>query len=220
MATNTHLVRLPYVVEFTAREEEVAALRHEVRTHLDTWGLRRLVDDAQLCVSELVANVVAHVGVGTPTTLSVGMNGTFLRIEVRDPDSRALPTLVAADVEAEGGRGMALVAAVTERWGVSLLGDGKVTWCEIATGPTSSGVPDGSHRVTRTEAMRGLYGVVGEEQVGRSVGLVGALRGEEAAIHIITDLLHWLAAHGRDADEVLDRAQVRFETEAHRTSWD
>ncbi|MFA3872223.1 ATP-binding protein [Streptomyces sp. MMCC 100] len=207
-------------MDFTAREEEVASLRRVVRSRLEGWGIRCLVDEAQLCVSELVANVITHVGVGTPTTLSLLMNGTFLRIEVRDPDSRALPTLVAADVEAEGGRGMALVAAVTDRWGVSLLGDGKVTWCEIATGPISPGEQDGDPRVIRTEAMRDLYGIVGEGQVGRSVGLVGALKGEEAAIHIITDLLHWLSAHGRDADEVLDRAQVRFETEAHRASWD
>lgn len=194
---NADMVRSPYVVKFTALEEEVAALRREVRTHLEDWGLRCFVDEAQLCVSELVANVITHVGAGTPTTLSVLMNGTFLRIEVRDPDSRALPTLVAADVEAEGGRGMALVAAVTDRWGVSLLGDGKVTWCELATGLPSPG-----------------------EQVGRRVGLVGALKGEEAAIHIIIDLLHWLSAHGRDVDEVLDRAQVRFEAEAHLGSWD
>ncbi|MFI7874592.1 ATP-binding protein [Streptomyces salinarius] len=220
MTLNADMVRSPYVVEFTALEEEVAALRRGVRTHLEGWGLRCFVDEAQLCVSELVANVISHVGVGTPTTLSVLMNGTFLRIEVRDPDSRALPTLVAAEVEAEGGRGMALVAAVTDRWGVSLLGDGKVTWCELATGLASQGEQDGGPRVIRTEAMRGLYGIVGEEQVGRRVGLVGALKGEEAAIHIITDLLHWLSAHGRDVDEVLDRAQVRFETEAHRTSWE
>jgi hypothetical protein len=148
------------------------------------------------------------------------MNGTFLRIEVRDPDARALPTLVAPDVEAEDGRGMALVAAISDRWGVSLLGDGKVTWCEIATGTASPSEHHGVPRVIRSEAMHGLYGIVGQEQVGRSAGLVGALKGEEAAIHIITDLLHWLSAHGRDADEVLDRAQVRFETEAHRASWD
>lgn len=42
---------------------------------------------------------------------------------------------------------------------------------------------------------------------------VGHRRGEEAAIFIITDLLHWLRAHGRDADDVLDRAQTRFEGE-------
>jgi hypothetical protein len=42
---------------------------------------------------------------------------------------------------------------------------------------------------------------------------LGIAEGEEAAIFIITDLLHWLRAHGRDADDVLDRAQMRYESE-------
>jgi hypothetical protein len=37
---------------------------------------------------------------------------------------------------------------------------------------------------------------------------------EEAAIDVMVDVLHWLRAHGRDADEALDRAQTRFEVEA------
>ncbi|MFJ2832097.1 hypothetical protein ACIPC1_31815 [Streptomyces sp. NPDC087263] len=36
---------------------------------------------------------------------------------------------------------------------------------------------------------------------------------EETAIGVIADLLHWLRAHGRDADEALDRAQMHFEAE-------
>jgi hypothetical protein len=36
---------------------------------------------------------------------------------------------------------------------------------------------------------------------------------EEAAIHVIADLLHWFRAHGRDADQALDRAQMHFEAE-------
>jgi hypothetical protein len=36
---------------------------------------------------------------------------------------------------------------------------------------------------------------------------------EEVAIDAIADLLHWLRAHGRDADEALDRAQTHFEAE-------
>lgn len=207
------MVRSPYVVEFTAQEEEVAILRREVRARLELWGLQCLADEAQLCVSELVANVITHVGGGTPTTLSLLMNGTFLRIEVRDPDSRALPTLVAADVEAEGGRGMALVAAVTDRWGVSLLGDAKVTWCEIAAPPVSSAQDHGGPRTTRAEAMIDLYSGAGLSHRSNH-GRLGAAEAEEAAIFIITDLLHWLGSHGHDADEVLDRAQVRFETQA------
>ncbi|MFJ8540797.1 ATP-binding protein [Streptomyces sp. NPDC093586] len=205
-----------WVVDFVALEEEVATLRRNVRVHLGAWGLQDLVDEAQLCVSELVANVITHVGAGTPTTLAVQLNGTSLRIEVHDPDTRALPTLVAADFESEGGRGMALVGAVTDRWGVQLGADRKVTWCELATGlPPVSG-HDGCLRMTRVETMIGLYGAHGAKHGPRS-GRLGITEGEEAAISVITDLLHWLSAHGRDADDVLDRAQVRFEAEVFET---
>ncbi|MEU9593876.1 ATP-binding protein [Streptomyces sp. NPDC048193] len=207
-----------WVVEFAALEEEVAGLRRDVRAHLGAWGLQDLVDEAQLCVSELVANVITHVGTGTPTTLAVRLDGTSLRIEVHDPDTRALPTLVAADFESEGGRGMALVGAVTDRWGVQLGADRKVTWCELATGlPPVSG-HDGCLRMTRVEAMIGLYGAHGSRP-GPRPGRLGITEGEEAAICVITDLLHWLSAHGRDADDVLDRAQVRFEAEVFEARW-
>ncbi|MEU4146231.1 ATP-binding protein [Streptomyces parvulus] len=206
------MVRTAYVVKFTAVEEEVAQLRHDVRRQLEGWGLRRLVDDAQLCVGELVANVVTHVGAGTPATLSVILSGPFLRIEVADPDPRTLPTLVAADVEAEGGRGMALVAAVTDRWGVSLLGDGKVTWCEIVAEPGPGASSPGGLRAARAEAMIDLYsGAAPSSRSDR--GRLRVAEAEEAAIFIITDLLHWLRAHGRDADDALDRAQMRFENQ-------
>ncbi|MFJ4731737.1 ATP-binding protein [Streptomyces sp. NPDC088770] len=206
------MVRTPWTVEFTAREEEVAVLRRRVREHLGSWGLRDLVDEAQLCVSELVANVITHIGVGTPTTLAVLMNGAFLRIEVHDPDTRALPALVAADVESEGGRGMALVEALTDRWGVQLLSDRKVTWCELATALPSPGGKDEGPRVTRAEAVLDLYGATGPK-LGSRTGRLSITEREEAAIFLITDLLHWLRAHGRDADDVLDRAQMRFETQ-------
>ncbi|WP_226486949.1 ATP-binding protein [Streptomyces parvulus] len=206
------LTQPPWVVEFAAVEEELSALRRQVRARLRAWGLRDLVDEVQLCVSELVANVVTHVGAGTPTTLAVHLNGTFLRIEVHDPDTRALPTLLAADCESEGGRGMALVGAVTERWGIQLGPDRKVTWCELATGLPEVMDHHGCLRMIRVEAMIGFYGAQGSEHTPQ-FGRLGVAHGEEAAISVITDLLHWLSAHGRDADDVLDRAQVRFEAE-------
>ncbi|MFE1914444.1 ATP-binding protein [Streptomyces anandii] len=204
-------------MEFTALEEEVAVLRRKLREHLDRWGLQDLVDEAQLCVSEFVANVITHVGVGTPTTLAVLMNGAFLRIEVHDPDTRALPTLVAADMESEGGRGMTLVEAITDRWGVQILDDRKITWCELATALSTPAPYDSGSRATRAEAILDLYGAAAP-QLSSRLGRLSITEGEEAAIFIITDLLHWLRAHGRDADDVLDRAQMRFETqvlEAH-----
>ncbi|MFJ3886223.1 ATP-binding protein [Streptomyces rubrogriseus] len=207
-----------WAVEFAALKEEVAVIRREARAHLGVWGLQDLVDEAQLCVSELVANVITHVGVGTPTKLTVQLNGPFLRIEVHDPEARALPKVVAADFEAEGGRGMALVGAVADRWGVQLDADGKVTWCELATGlPPVSG-HDGCLRMTQVETVIGLYGGHGARSGSRPWRL-GVTEGEEAAISVITDLLHWLSAHGRDGDDVLDRAQVRFEAEVFEGPW-
>ncbi|MFE0332089.1 ATP-binding protein [Streptomyces sp. NPDC058960] len=196
----------PWELLFLAEPEEVAGLRRVLRTHLSVWGLHDVVDAAELCVSELVANVINHVGRGTPTTLAVSVNGTHLRIEVRDPDPRALPTLVDAGVEAESGRGMTLVDALADRWGVQLFADQKVTWCELATSRP------GDQRVTRAEAVLGFYDEVREPPATRPTRLC-RVTAEEAAIQVIADLLHWFQAHGRDADEALDQAQMRFEAQ-------
>ena len=191
MDCTTCTPRKAWELTFLAEPEEVAALRRVLRMHLRIWGLQELTAEVQLCVSELVSNVITHVGAGTPTTLGVSMNGTRLRIEVHDPDTRALPTLVGAIDDAETGRGMALVTAVTDRWGVQLLADRKVTWCEFATGLNASDGHCSSGRASR----------------------LGVAATEAVAIDAISDLLHWLRVHGHDPEETLDRAQMRFEAE-------
>jgi len=204
--------RKPWDLPFLAEPEEVAALRRVLRIHLGLWGLHELSDAAQLCLSELVSNVITHVGPGTPTTLAVSMNGTHLRIEVHDPDSRALPTLLSPDLDAEAGRGMALIDATADRWGVQLLTDRKVTWCELSTGLTAPNGHGGSPRVARAEEVFGLYRTAEPPRTAGSSRL-NLATAEEGAIDAIADLLHWLRAHGRDADEVLDQAQMHFEAE-------
>ncbi|MER5222503.1 ATP-binding protein [Streptomyces flaveus] len=209
------LLRKPWDLSFVAEPEKIAGLRRIMRLRLGLWGLHEVIDAAQICVSELTSNVITHVGVGTPTTLAVSMSGTHLRIEVHDPDTRALPTLIAANSDSETGRGMALVDAIADRWGVELLADRKVTWCELETGLASAAGHCGGTRVTRVEAMLRLYGngMPVLPQTARSRTLMVTVA-EEAAIDMIADLLHWLRAHGCDADEALDRAQIHFEAEA------
>ncbi|MFI5678338.1 ATP-binding protein [Streptomyces cellulosae] len=204
--------RKPWDLAFTAEPEEVGALRRLMRLHLGAWGLHDVTDVAQLCVSELVSNVITHVGPGTPVRLMVSMNSAHLRIEVHDPDTRALPTLMEAGSDSEGGRGMALVDAVADRWGVLLRPDRKVTWCELETGLATPNGHVGGVRVTRAEALLSLYAAA---RLPRQVtsGTLSAALAEEAAIYVITDLLHWLRAHGCDAEEVLDRAQTHFEVQ-------
>ncbi|NUL03674.1 ATP-binding protein [Streptomyces lunaelactis] len=204
--------RKAWELPFLAEAEEVAGLRRVMRLHLGLWGLPDLVHAAQLCVSELVTNIIKHVGAGTPTTLAVSMSGTYLRIELHDPDARALPTLLSAECEAESGRGMTIVDAVTDRWGVILRADSKVVWCELATDLTAPNGHSGGQRVTRAEERLALYSAALHPQAIGS-GRLGAAVVEESAIDLIADILHWLRAHGCDPDETLDRAQTRFEFE-------
>lgn len=201
--------RKPWDLPFVAEAKEVPVLRRIMRRHLGLWGLAEVSESAQLCVTEMVSNVIAHVGWGTPATLAVSMKGTHLRIEVQDPDTRALPTLLHAEADSERGRGMALVDAVADRWGVLLHADRKITWCELATTLISPGGHSGGAPVARAAATLGTYGAAQLHRAEPTV--VSVAVGEEVAVDVIADLLHWLQAHGRDVDEVLDRAHAHFE---------
>ncbi|MFH0174922.1 ATP-binding protein [Streptomyces cacaoi] len=206
------MTRKPWDLAFTAEPTEVAALRRIMRLHLGIWGLAEVIDDAQLCMSELVSNVITHVGPGTPATLAVSMNGVRLRIEVHDPDARALPTLLDANVESESGRGMALVDAIADRWGVQLHADHKVTWCELVTGLSAADSLCVSPRVARAEKVSAVCDMAPCSSANGSNQLRAAVA-ESMVVDAIADLLHWLRAHGHDADEAPDRAQMRFEAE-------
>ncbi|MBB6075902.1 ATP-binding protein [Streptomyces paradoxus] len=205
--------RKPWDIAFTAEPAEVAALRRILRLHLGAWGLQHVVDEAQLCVSELVSNVITHVGPGTPATLAVSMRGRHLRIEVHDTDTHALPTLRDASMESEEGRGMALVDAVADRWGVLLCPDRKVTWCELTTRLTTADGHVEPLSLMRAEALLRHYVAAAEPGHRAGASRLTSTVAEETVIAAITDLLHWFRAHGRDADDVLDRAQMRFGAE-------
>ncbi|MEU6281465.1 ATP-binding protein [Streptomyces sp. NPDC047028] len=91
-----------------ATPKAVPELRHHLREH----GF-----DVRLCATELLANVIRHVGEGTPVTVRViGAPGRGrTRVEVTDPDPWALPVLLCAGATAESGRGMALLDALAVR---------------------------------------------------------------------------------------------------------
>ncbi|MFD8023078.1 ATP-binding protein [Streptomyces lavendulae] len=105
-------------------------LRRAVREHLGADSA-----DAELCVSELLANVIAHLGEGTPVTLRVTGSGsgraTRTRVELTDPGPHAWPTPRQAAETDESGRGLALLAAVSLCWGVRREPGGKTVWAEL-----------------------------------------------------------------------------------------
>lgn len=90
--------------------------------------------DVQLCVTELVGNVIRHVGEGTPVRVRVARADGCTRVEVCDPDPRALPVLMRVADDDESGRGLVLLDAVALRWGVEPEAAGKTVWCELERG--------------------------------------------------------------------------------------
>ncbi|WP_254406033.1 ATP-binding protein [Streptomyces sp. AC627_RSS907] len=204
----------PWNMPFLASVEQVSPLRRALRNHLEYWGLHELTDAAELCVSELVANVIKHVGAGTPSTLIASLNGPQLRVEVHDPDPRALPTLVCTGLDAEEGRGMVLVDAMSDRWGVELTGDRKVTWCEFQMNVAGADRDVPRPRLARAADVLSLYNGSDSTPYPVGRGRLDTAVAEEAAIDVITDLLYWFRVHGRDVDDVLDRAQAHFEAES------
>jgi len=100
-----------------------------VREALHDWGLATIVDDAVLVVTELVTNAVTHGG--SALRLQLSRTAGAFRIEVVD-GGEGTPEPQPQDTEAEGGRGIMLVDAMSSSWGVESVPSGKLVWAEIA----------------------------------------------------------------------------------------
>jgi anti-sigma regulatory factor (Ser/Thr protein kinase) len=106
----------------------------EARAFVSSWlatrGLQSLRDRAELATSELVTNAVQHSigGVG----LSIEVEDHEVRIGVTD-ESTTMPVARATSQSEDGGRGLHILDAVTDRWGTEhLAADGKTIWCAFA----------------------------------------------------------------------------------------
>jgi two-component sensor histidine kinase len=114
------------------RAKESAGLARRLVTGLlSDWELPSLVDDAALVLDELVANSADHAR-GPSIQVTITRKGhAQVRLAVVDME-RKHPHLVIADAEDEGGRGLRLVAGISQRWGVDSLNSGKRVWAEVA----------------------------------------------------------------------------------------
>ncbi|MFE1383815.1 ATP-binding protein [Streptomyces sp. NPDC058740] len=117
-----------YRMGFTVGEHSAGHMRRILRAFLARWGLGRLSDAGELALTELVANVVRHVP-GRRCTVLILREPGGLRVEVADGVPGPLVAKAAGPLD-EGGRGLALVEAVTDRWGVTEGADGKTVWFE------------------------------------------------------------------------------------------
>ncbi len=88
-------------------------------------------DDAELLVSEIFGNSGRHSGsgaAGETVTVAVRVGDGMVRVEVTDRAGLGTPELRPADRDAEGGRGLQLVAALAVQWGWRRRGGRVVTW--------------------------------------------------------------------------------------------
>ena len=113
----------------------VPIVRAHVRRAAGQWGYHTaLIDDLELVTAELVSNAVIHGQSSCEAEVKVALApGPYgLTVEVHDA-SAMFPTRRQADAEAEGGRGLLIVQALSLRWGVVCRGGaGKHTWALIA----------------------------------------------------------------------------------------
>ncbi|MEQ8147418.1 ATP-binding protein [Streptomyces sp. OP7] len=116
---------------------EVGRARRWARSRLAGSGIgadEPLAETLILLVSELVTNAVVHTG--CPAVLRLSLPGqdaaeeVTVRLEVADRSGRA-PVPRCVDGDATGGRGLALVDGLADRWGWSTEGTGKRIWCEL-----------------------------------------------------------------------------------------
>ncbi|MEF9914212.1 MULTISPECIES: ATP-binding protein [unclassified Streptomyces] len=132
----------------------VALARLHTADVLSGWGIcPDLVETSKLLVSELATNAVRHSEPGQAPALPLSSQSTVqtfelllealpgaVRLSVWDRDVRP-PVLKEVGVDATGGRGIFIVAAMSRDWGYYPARGlpGKVVWAEIALGSASPG---------------------------------------------------------------------------------
>ncbi|MGV9351490.1 SpoIIE family protein phosphatase [Streptomyces spiralis] len=104
----------------------VAQARTDALAQLHAWGLQEAAFVTELVVSELVTNAIRY---GRPPIRLRLIHNRSLICEVYDTSSTA-PHLRRARMFDEGGRGLLLVAQLTQRWGTRYARYGKTIWAE------------------------------------------------------------------------------------------
>jgi anti-sigma regulatory factor (Ser/Thr protein kinase) len=118
----------------------VPAARHFAFRALTAWGVdEATVNNALLCLSELVTNAVIHTDGGCE--LRLVLDHGVLTATIRDRGSNVVidPSHVRQDPLAVHGRGLQLVDAFSSRWGSELDAGGMTVWFVLE--PVQEGAP-------------------------------------------------------------------------------
>lgn len=140
-------------MELQALPSRIGQVRRIVSAQLRYWHLDPLIDPAALGVTELLTNVHRHAEPDKQCTVEIALMLDRLTVSVRDQDPR-LPRVRESDPVSTHGRGLALVAAVSQTWGMDVRddGSGKVVWFTLAVPQpaTATGSPYAAYGAGRT----------------------------------------------------------------------
>ncbi|MFG2814975.1 ATP-binding protein [Streptomyces sp. NPDC048410] len=113
---------------FPRARRSVGAAREFAMETLLEWGCHDRQEDIRLCVSELATNAVLHgVPPGREFLLALTGDGASIRVEVRDSGG-GVPMVRTGGLEECGGRGLLLVQALADDFGVTSNNPGKTVW--------------------------------------------------------------------------------------------
>jgi anti-sigma regulatory factor (Ser/Thr protein kinase) len=160
-------------VELQALPSRIGQVRRIVSAQLRYWHLDPLIDRAALGVTELLSNVHRHAQPDKLCTVEIELLLDRLTVSVRDHDPR-LPEVRDADPTSTCGRGLSMVAAVSESWGVRPDGEsGKVVWFTLPAPTPVVAAPvrlsyDTAREATRRQPLDGRDGHRPEHAPARS----------------------------------------------------
>ena len=133
--TSRTATQISSALEFAPLPTAVPCARLHAVHVLREWGLRDLASDAEMIVSELITNAIEAstlLSERPPVSLRLLLTGKSVVIEAWDHSPLDLEPRE-ADADAECGRGLTVVAALSEHWGWERTGSHrKVVWAELA----------------------------------------------------------------------------------------
>jgi len=135
MIPDQEAARWPYQshLELGAISSAVPSARLHARLVLREWGLSAdKAEAAELVVSELVTNALEHGLAGIPATVRIWLSSDGGTVVINVWDASPLPPVPKnAGADADSGRGLMIVAALSTDWGYSAADPGKVVWAII-----------------------------------------------------------------------------------------
>ena len=134
--------------QFPPQPRSAAEARQWVRDHRSGRGRADGVDSAEAGVSELVTNCILH----AQTSIGLQVTGSHSQVVIEVYDAAPMVQRPAGDpavpdtVDSTIGRGLRIVRAHAEEWGVSMSPHGKAIWFQ----PTPSAEDAGTTEAART----------------------------------------------------------------------